>query len=176
MTWDHPRVCGKNRNFCQRAQESVGSPPRVREKLLRRRVEDVCRRITPACAGKTRSVSSLAHCYGDHPRVCGKNSSEILSSMYRSGSPPRVREKLQLWQVKDRGIGITPACAGKTGLYVLTRKIKRDHPRVCGKNQPARKLRHLNARITPACAGKTSPLASPRPPTKDHPRVCGKNP
>ena len=52
---DHPRVCGENAipRYC--ASDVSGSPPRVRGK--RRSTESASRntRITPACAGKTRS-------------------------------------------------------------------------------------------------------------------------
>ena len=30
--WDHPRVCGKNKNPCNPQEYHLGSPPRVREK------------------------------------------------------------------------------------------------------------------------------------------------
>ena len=33
-TWDHPRECGKNFNQCFLQSLQLGSPPRVREKLL----------------------------------------------------------------------------------------------------------------------------------------------
>ena len=54
----------------------------------------------------------------------------------KTGSPPRVREKLSACvpiMVKPR---ITPACAGKTGSSVISTGLVGDHPRVCGKNSP----------------------------------------
>ena len=115
--------------------------------------------------------------------------------MYRSGSPPRVREKLRM--IIQHGLNgrITPACAGKTANYLITCLLCRDHPRVCGKNSaligqktgfpgsPPRvreKLQTLclvisGTRITPACAGKTSTSNLILPFEWDHPRVCGKN-
>ena len=111
------------------------------------------------------------------------------------GSPPRVREKLSFSDPVGPPTGITPACAGKTGLYVLTQKTKRDHPRVCGKNaivglkmvrlagSPPRVREKLcrwwfdkrKSGITPACAGKTSRFGNQGVLYEDHPRVCGKN-
>ena len=53
---DHPRVCGKNIVNISFVQLILGSPPRVREKQnIQNNTSDV-RRITPACAGKTRLV------------------------------------------------------------------------------------------------------------------------
>ena len=56
--WDHPRVCGKNKAIIDLIDQEVGSPPRVREKLLVIVADIVLGGITPACAGKTRAYSS----------------------------------------------------------------------------------------------------------------------
>ena len=70
---DHPRVCGKN--ICKHtlALYIIGSPPRVREKLLRISLTDSAWGITPACAGKTLTIATGIPFSQDHPRVCGKN-------------------------------------------------------------------------------------------------------
>ena len=70
--------------------------------------------ITPACAGKTGSVTVNYRIGTDHPRVCGENSFLALVEASSEGSPPRVRGKLAR-QNHVGGINrITPACAGKT--------------------------------------------------------------
>ena len=51
--WDHPRVCGKNRDNFYALYCLHGSPPRVREKRVQTNVHCVTCGITPACAGKT---------------------------------------------------------------------------------------------------------------------------
>ena len=66
--------------------------------------------------------------------MCGKNESAIVLSELIIGSPPRVREKLKLDMAKEIAMRITPACAGKTGIYHQSTKVSQDHPRVCGKN------------------------------------------
>ena len=111
---DHPRVCGKNRITITRVSLSPGSPPRVREKLSRFLVPDSNDRITPACAGKTDGVGLVNTTLRDHPRVCGKNLSKILTAWSFMGSPPRVREKLHEQVSTSASLRITPACAGKT--------------------------------------------------------------
>ena len=127
----------------------------MREKLVLNRLRVIPCRITPACAGKTLQIHLTRILYWDHPRECGKNAEPLKSGKQYTGSPPRVREKLQ----------------------ALNDKLKevRDHPRECGKNHadlhkilssggsPPRvreKPSYLNPcrhaqGITPASAGKT---------------------
>ena len=133
------------------------------------------KRITPACAGKTPSTAFCHAGRADHPRVCGEN---LIYTAYRalsSGSPPRVRGKLQHSFECAHVYRITPACAGKTCRFLPASSSCADHPRVCGENwrrsrrptsrdgSPPRvrgkrcadgALRRPR-RITPACAGKT---------------------
>ena len=91
---DHPRVCGKNAAEDGGIGYGVGSPPRVREKLLQKKLQQPLLRITPACAGKTRAGLTESPVMLDHPRVCGKNISLDVVIIFILGSPPRVREKL----------------------------------------------------------------------------------
>ena len=120
----------------------------------------------PGCSSATR---------GDHPRVCGENTGGLHLFSYHSGSPPRVRGKLQGGAFRGSARGITPACAGKTRLNPERAYRTKDHPRVCGENgvrctkkfcdagSPPRVrgklililILILILRITPACAGKT---------------------
>ena len=135
ITWDHPRVCGKNALRGLKFPRELGSPPRVREKRFKNYSRDPRPRITPACAGKTIDEAHHAISDGDHPRVCGKNSVSGLPSNIMAGSPPRVREKLTFLASFVFAFGITPACAGKTIQTWNTHAGGRDHPRVCGKNE-----------------------------------------
>ena len=96
------------------ALEDVGSPPRVREKHTDYTNLSNGIGITPACAGKTLKVLSLKKRTKDHPRVCGKNKDGESFEAVILGSPPRVREKHTDYTNLSNGIGITPACAGKT--------------------------------------------------------------
>ena len=50
---DHPRVCGKNLAPDCGVSSGPGSPPRMREKLIRRNTVAALFGITPAYAGKT---------------------------------------------------------------------------------------------------------------------------
>ena len=70
--------------------------------------------ITPADAGKTLSVLLTPSAFQDHPRGCGENLPTIIIEIVKSGSPPRMRGKHEGVRVRERGMGITPADAGKT--------------------------------------------------------------
>ena len=50
-------------------------------------------RITPACAGKTKTFAFVEAFPEDHPRVCGENVNPLFRENQQLGSPPRVRGK-----------------------------------------------------------------------------------
>ena len=50
---DHPRVCGEKPPFCLILVYLIGSPPRVRGKVISCGFLLRCFGITPACAGKS---------------------------------------------------------------------------------------------------------------------------
>ena len=113
---DHPRVCGENVKRHNIGGAYAGSPPRMRGKRnFVLRIPDR-RRITPAYAGKTRSLSASLPRARDHPRVCGENAFGLSQALSLSGSPPRMRGKPILFALSDISRRITPAYAGKTTL------------------------------------------------------------
>ena len=69
---DHPRVCGEKLLHGQRTDFTVGSPPRVRGKVLALIYLLLPLGITPACAGKRAREPEKAERNEDHPRVCGE--------------------------------------------------------------------------------------------------------
>ena len=56
---DHPRLCGEKGRFLPAYTALMGSPPPMRGKAERKRLQIFYNRITPAYAGK-RTVSSTA--------------------------------------------------------------------------------------------------------------------
>ena len=151
----------------------AGSPPRMRGKdPPGYRGRGPCR-ITPACAGKSRSLRMPGMACWDHPRVCGEKAACRTLSVGRKG--------------------ITPACAGKRMVFAGLDHNTQDHPRVCGEkvhaqltadvvigSPPRMRGKALSKeetpimdRITPAYAGKSEPACSQGMRPRDHPRVCG---
>ena len=112
---DHPRVCGENKDAIYRKIGTLGSPPRVRGKRSTFPYKKTVAGITPACAGKTCLKSMAGFVRRDHPRVCGENALRFVGFSGIAGSPPRVRGKPSSHSLHFQVVGITPACAGKTG-------------------------------------------------------------
>ena len=151
--------------------------------------------ITPAGAGKTRCCDCQRIEAWDHPRRCGENALILSATTGESGSPPQVRGKHNVYRLRDRTNGITPAGAGKTLAGVKFEAVHKDHPRRCGENMHLRravdcdtgsppqvrgKLRVTSdfrnvVGITPAGAGKTKSTATCDCIREDHPRRCGEN-
>ena len=129
--------------------------------------------ITPAYAGKSRTLLRCVLLRWDHPRVCG--------------------EKCMSRCLHRLGARITPAYAGKRSAWPSVLRRQRDHPRVCGEKLPVRRaaagragspprmrgkvaaISAYNAApgITPAYAGKRVVKNMKNTAYRDHPRVCG---
>ena len=110
---DHPRVCGEKPMIAVVRLAKSGSPPRVRGKEYLHPRFHTTYRITPACAGKSRYPQLMGVWRKDHPRVCGEKPIIAPNINSTSGSPPRVRGKVEDWLDIIDTLRITPACAGK---------------------------------------------------------------
>ena len=172
---DHPRVCGEKRSELSHCRFRLGSPPRVRGEVVRHDVGIPERRITPACAGRSKVFALILKRAEDHPRVCGEKSYLFCCLSGRLGSPPRVWGEAHHPPGTTAKLGITPACAGRRNLMFLSCYSRQDHPRVCGEKRPCTgrffsrtgsppRVRGEGplavpgigaAGITPACAGRS---------------------
>ena len=90
---DHPRVCGEKSTARGSVKYILGSPPRVRGKVLAFTMASSPLRITPACAGKSDVTDGNYWLLEDHPRVCGEKLVLPVQNSSCRGSPPRVRGK-----------------------------------------------------------------------------------
>ena len=131
----HPRVCGENLECLLATIECLGSSPRVRGKLFLKSATLNAYRLIPACAGKTLPVVAMIRSSWAHPRVCGENTTDFRETEFGGGSSPRVRGKRLKRIFKDAGIGLIPACAGKTNSPPAPTRPAGAHPRVCGENR-----------------------------------------
>ena len=93
FVWDHPRVCGEKMDGVKKGNLALGSPPRMRGKVFQDGGGNLNNRITPAYAGKSCEVESLARLLKDHPRVCGEKIQSRTGAVKLPGSPPRMRGK-----------------------------------------------------------------------------------
>ena len=112
----------------------MGSPPLVRERHLLTVNATVVFGITPARAGKTDRPGWQSHSHQDHPRSCGKDRRCTGLGLRLWGSPPLVRERRIFLIAVSNGNRITPARAGKTRRRKEAFRLRRDHPRSCGKD------------------------------------------
>ena len=170
---DHPRVCGEKAVKPLLLYLVLGSPPRMRGKVVKCYIANCNQRITPAYAGKRKADGRKGHT--------------------QSGSPPRMRGKGPKGLIFIPQPRITPAYAGKSDLLWSRQTARGDHPRVCGEKpglqadhraawgSPPRmrgKVRALlcsspSPGITPAYAGKRRCTSACTLSYWDHPRVCG---
>ena len=90
---DHPRACGEKLIWRQSKWLTTGSPPRMRGKALASYSAPTGIRITPAHAGKSRSIPSKSAMPWDHPRACGEKDGDLTRTTPTAGSPPRMRGK-----------------------------------------------------------------------------------
>ena len=77
---DHPRVRGEKWRVQACTSTSLGSPPRARGKVLRRRHSHGVVGITPACAGKSHVCVFNMPIPEDHPRVRGEKTKKCFYS------------------------------------------------------------------------------------------------
>ena len=90
---DHPRACGEKRSSGLAVLKHVGSPPRVRGKVVVVAARGGRVGITPARAGKSCSIPLSSRYCRDHPRACGEKVTYAPPPFQIPGSPPRVRGK-----------------------------------------------------------------------------------
>ena len=90
---DHPRVCGEKVCVHPVPVCALGSPPRMRGKVIRSWIMRIWTRITPAYAGKRGDVNTYEKIQRDHPRVCGEKCYNGVVKIFSRGSPPRMRGK-----------------------------------------------------------------------------------
>ena len=119
---------------------TLGSPPHTRERLWSSKEHCQQHRITPAYAGKTKSLLSIVIKLQDHPRIRGKDSLSASLFTSCSGSPPHTRERHIDGASETSERRITPAYAGKTPNTIRKMMKKKDHPRIRGKDAYLRRL------------------------------------
>ena len=170
---DHPRVCGEKRRAACFAISAAGSPPRMRGKDTPIGETGAMSGITPAYAGKRLESPQPAAKDGDHPRVCGEKRTSRASILLPSGSPPRMRGKVDEALFWANAARITPAYAGKREHGRAGAHYRRDHPRVCGEKSTSAAIASQRPGSPPRMRGKVCRLTVCLLRIRDHPRVCG---
>ena len=171
----------------------LGSPPRGRGKGKDYATAETMQGITPAWAGKSKSLYSGGRGHRDHPRMGGEKHAGRFKKLVGWGSPPHGRGKVQACPEDSPASGITPAWAGKRQPRRPSSRDRRDHPRMGGEKPPTDSapppgagspphgrgkaagapVGRLAVGITPAWAGKSQLLPCCGLWSLDHPRMGG---
>ena len=114
MRRDHPRMRGEDATSALSRARSAGSPPHARGRRVREMSRSETVRITPACAGKTRSLICPCCPLSDHPRMRGEDSNRPWPRTPQRGSPPHAR--------------------GRLGFHCTQTTSSVDHPRMRGED------------------------------------------
>ena len=130
-------------------------------------------RITPAHAGKRCLSVPLQGQSQDHPRACGEKPPVGVPERRITGSPPRMRGKVDFCILGRIVNGITPAHAGKSEGAGSVHGAFQDHPRACGEKISVPTPTEELPGITPAHAGKRQAVLVWASIKRDHPRACG---
>ena len=169
----HPRACGGSSRLPSRCRSNSGPSPRVRAKLILRRVRRRCRGSIPARAGE--AVTGLA-AFG-----------------LGGGPSPRVRAKRCGGRMRCASVGSIPARAGEASPCLRGGSHPQVHPRACGGSPAASEVAGAVGGPSPRVRGKpTNTMAATiargsiparagearcrrcRPwPGGVHPRACG---
>ena len=88
-----PAYAGKSHSYLNSTFLNLGSPPRMRGKVIHSLCDRPQRGITPAYAGKSYLRHAVFGLHWDHPRVCGEKANGAESGQNKAGSPPRMRGK-----------------------------------------------------------------------------------
>ena len=153
----HPRACGENPSFWRRLRLIPGSSPRMRGKRGRHGPQRPRRRLIPAHAGKTPTLTVCSVSQRAHPRACGENMISCVLWLVAPGSSPRMRGKRSPSRPGWRDSGLIPAHAGKTRQALQGGSGQPAHPRACGENPLFYRLAGPGVWLIPAHAGKTLP-------------------
>ena len=158
---DHPRVCGEKADCHVPQCTHLGSPPRMRGKVVVSRNLCLFSGITPAYAGKSEVSKYASKPAEDHPRVCGEKANAKRERHAALGSPPRMRGKAARPRAAPERPGITPAYAGKRSAVHTWDTRPWDHPRVCGEKKSTSEKSTCKTGSPPRMRGKDLLVATP---------------
>ena len=137
---DHPRICGEHKILATSLGSKRGSSPHMRGTLACIALIRDSWGIIPAYAGNTPTRIPSVTVTRDHPRICGEHLPDTLTTSTPKGSSPHMRGTRCHGYGQLRHLGIIPAYAGNTTLWLSQCAALRDHPRICGEH-PCRVLR-----------------------------------
>ena len=110
--------------------------------------------VSPAYAGRRRTIPRRRSAAPDHPRVCGEKLYPICSSIDLWGSPPRMRGKAKEEPYRPCHPGITPRMCGEKSAVPLATPVRVGSPPHVRGKAPFGGFAKVPGGITPAYAGE----------------------
>ena len=151
----HPHVRGENIVRVSLLRLYCGTPPRAWGKRVDGAHQNIARRYTPTCVGKTYPAQVAPRPRPVHPHVRGENVVKVRCYLYNSGTPPRAWGKRVLLKKSEELYRYTPTCVGKTTARRAIFWCAPVHPHVRGENVTTSCVIAFTMRYTPTCVGKT---------------------
>ena len=175
-----PADAGNTWLAAQLTQKRIGSSPRMRGLLKRRKIPCRSMRFIPADAGNTVPAKHALSPLAVHPRGCGEYAFPPLALVWPAGSSPRMRGIRNRRAGNAENCRFIPADAGNTRPKIDMQNITPVHPRGCGEywlvplmglstNGSSPRMRGIRMeffhstncfRFIPADAGNTTPRPS----------------
>ena len=150
----HPRSRGENVVAVISASGVAGSSPLTRGKRTNYINATTKRGLIPAHAGKTKTARKVPDSWGAHPRSRGENTRFVEPSDATLGSSPLTRGKLGRSVPGTVLVGLIPAHAGKTCVFVDVSSVGWAHPRSRGENDRPSIQRAMREGSSPLTRGK----------------------
>ena len=147
----------------------------MRGKVPHSFVHHLSTRITPAYAGKRRTLDEVQDCDRDHPRLCGEKYGYYTIEVSPLGSPPPMRGKVLDAGGFRKAVRITPAYAGKRLERVPLIPSRQDHPRLCGEKRHRHRIRGIPPGSPPPMRGKVPSVGTCKTPVGITPAYAGKS-
>ena len=91
-------------------------------------------RIIPASAGNTVDGTCVSEINWDHPRIRGEHLLLVFVDRACLGSSPHPRGTLGILKLQLAEVGIIPASAGNTQMFIVAALVFWDHPRIRGEH------------------------------------------
>lgn len=206
----HPCMYKEHEAYRVNDYTHPGTPPHMRGIPLRPPLHTAPGGSPPVNSGNTWFLKRTKICQGSSPRMRGIPLRPLAHSD-ATEPPPRIAGNAPFTIQEEptppmrgthhfRAVGAaivrhTPAYAESTHSSGSTRRLARDHPRICGEHEqyliacstvPGSSPRMRGARpfmppsnqrsgITPAYARNTTPVTRRRAPKKGQPRICGEH-
>ena len=171
--WAHPRGCGADSSPSSTNSSSRGSSPRVRGRQAGGAGCGGSHGLIPAGAGQTWLPRRHPALWRAHPRGCGADGFDSVTTRCVMGSSPRVRGRLEYPNGIGDKHGLIPAGAGQTSVSRATSPARRAHPRGCGADGHVVLGEHALDGLIPAGAGQTPTQTAFLSKRWAHPRGCG---